>query len=335
MQELKIRLLDEIQQDIPFVRKPFDVISERLGISLGKTVELLKDLKEKGIIRQIAPIYDTKSLGYISSLVAFKIEDDYLQEAVKILNAHPGISHNYLREDEFNVWFTIALPPDSRLGLDNTIDILKEKTKATKYVVLNTKRVFKISARFVEDGLRRESINKPKIFFGTLSEIDKLIVKYTQYDLPIVENPFDELAYKIDIDVETLLKILENYRNSGIIRRFSGLLNHKKAGYMANGMSVWEISDEKVEAYGVLMSSFKAVTHCYERTTNEDWPYNLFCMIHGKTKEEVYTILGQIKDSMEINIPHKVLFSSKEFKKVRLRYFEEDYYIWEENNHLV
>ncbi len=332
MQDLENKIIEAIQQDIPFVREPFDMVAEKLGLSISKTLELLQNLKQKHIIRQIAPIYDTKSLGYKSSLVAFKIEEKDLTDAVNILNAHPGVSHNYLRDDEFNVWFTIAIPPDSTLSMENTINILFRRTKAKEYAVLNTKRVFKISARFVENANEKENTDKPKSFEGTLSDKDKLIIKHTQYDLPIVKRPFDEIAKKLNINVDYLLNMLSKYKENGIIRRFSGLLHHRNAGFNANGMSVWEVPEDKIEDYGTLMSSFRAVTHCYERTINEHWKYNLFCMIHGKTKEDVYEVIKCIENDIGTNLSHKILFSSKEFKKVRLRYFEDDYYKWESEN---
>ena len=332
MQDLENKLIEVIQQDIPFVEEPFETIAETLGLPVSKTMELLQDLKQRGIIRQIAPIYDTKSLGYESSLVAFKIDEEDLTNAVNILNEHPGISHNYLRDDEFNVWFTIAIPPDSSLGMKRTIDILLRKTKAKKYAVLNTKRVFKISARFVDNAQERENLNTPKSFKGVLSDEDKLIIKHTQYDLPITRRPFDGISKKLNMDVNNLLKKLAEYKEVGIIRRFSGLLHHRNAGFNANGMSVWEVPEDKIEDYGTLMSSFKAVTHCYERTTNEYWKYNLFCMIHGKTKEDVYDVIELIKNEIGEDLSYRVLFSLKEFKKVRLRYFEDDYYKWESEN---
>jgi len=332
MQDLENKLIETIQQDIPFVREPFDAMAEKLGLSVSKTIELLQDLKQRHILRQIAPIYDTKSLGYNSSLVAFKVGEEDLTEAVDILNKHPGVSHNYLRNDEFNIWFTVAIPPDSTLGMENTIDILFRKTKAKKYAILNTKRVFKISARFVGNTQEKETTSKPKSFNGVLSDEDKLIIKHTQYDLSLIRRPFDEISQKLNIDIDSLLNKLTEYKELGIIRRFSGLLHHKNAGFNANGMSVWKVPEDKIEDYATIMSSFKAVTHCYERTTNEHWKYNLFCMIHGKTKEDVYDVIELIKNEIEENLSYRVLFSLKEFKKVRLHYFEDDYYKWELEN---
>jgi DNA-binding Lrp family transcriptional regulator len=334
MQALKQKLIDVIQQDIPIQENPFQWIAEQLNMDLDNVFELLKALKQEGILRQIAPIYDTKSLGYQSGLVAVAVEDNDIEKAVYILNEHPGVSHNYLRNDTFNIWFTIAIPPDSRIGLEETIKILiREIGTDAKYVILNTKRVFKINTRFMQDAkemMKREDFVDPKIFSGRLDEIDKYIIRETQYDLPIVDKPFHDIANRLDLGVDILIKKLSKYKEQGIMRRFSGLINHRKAGFNANGMSVWIVPEDKIEEYGKIMASFKGVTHCYERTTNEFWHYNLFCMIHGKDEKEVYDTVYAIQQALGDEIPFKVLFSSKEFKKTRLRYFEDDYYRWED-----
>ncbi len=322
------RILNIIQQDIPLQREPFDFIAESLGCSLEKVFELLKSLKQEGVIRQIAPIYDTKSIGYKSALVSFKVDETNLNKTVSILNSHPGVSHNYLRDDEFNVWFTIAVPPDSKFGLEKTIELLEEKTHTKEYIILTTKKVFKISARFVEHGEHQNDAKEVKTFEGEVSEEDKEIIRITQYDLEITKRPFDSIAQRLDIDIDRFIERLNWYKSVGIMRRFSGLLNHRKAGFLANGMSVWEIPQDKIDEYGTFMASFDAVTHCYERNTNKYWKYNLFAMIHGKTKEDVYKVVNSIKEFAK-NMPHKVLFSTQEFKKTRLHYFEPAFYEWE------
>ena len=125
---MKQEILSRIQKKFPLVPKPFKVIADELDMSEDEVLAILQEEKKKNIIRQTSAIFDTKRLGYTSSLVAFKIAPEKISAAVKIINSHPGISHNYERNHEFNIWFTMAISPESKLGLDNTVDLLSKLT---------------------------------------------------------------------------------------------------------------------------------------------------------------------------------------------------------------
>src|ERR671931_1215272 len=101
-------------------------------------------LLDKRIIREVTPIFDTRALGYQSMLVAAKVDPEYPHRAAKIINSHPGVTHNYLRNHDFNLWFTIATEPGSKLGLDGTLDVLQRLTGAESIRQLPTLRLFKI-----------------------------------------------------------------------------------------------------------------------------------------------------------------------------------------------
>ena len=116
-------LLGVLQETIPFSRRPFAGLGERCGLTEDEVLARVMALKENKVIRQISAIFDTRSLGYASSLVAAKIAPEKLDDAVAVINSHPGVSHNYLRNHEFNLWYTIAVPPTSRLGLEKTVEL--------------------------------------------------------------------------------------------------------------------------------------------------------------------------------------------------------------------
>ncbi len=323
-------LLKEIQEGIPIESRPFKKIGENIGIDEKEVIETLKRLKDEKIVRQISPIYDTKSLGYDSSLVAFKTKN--IEETAEFINSHPGVSHNYERNDEFNLWFTVAVPPDSRLGLEKTVEIMARETGTEDYVILKTEKLFKIGVKLsfssVKEKEEKIERKKKKVDYN-LTEEDKEIIKVTQNDIPLVSEPFKILAEEIDISEEKLLEKLNLYKEAGIMRRFAAILFHRKAGFKANGMTVWKVPEEKVEEIGYKLASYKAVSHCYKRTTNEKWQYNIFAMIHGKTKEEIEELVKEV--SKEICIEdYKILYSTREFKKQRIKYFSEEFYKWEE-----
>ncbi|MEO1938732.1 MAG: Lrp/AsnC family transcriptional regulator, partial [Sulfurimonas sp.] len=162
--ELKDEILSRIQKKFPLTPKPFEVIAKELDIEEKEVLEILREQKEANIIRQTSAIFDTKRLGYKSSLVAFKIPKDKISDAVKIINAHPGVSHNYERNHDFNIWFTMAVAPDSTLGLERTIEILAKLTEADDYIMLPTLKLFKINVKLNTTGkdAKKEHVKKVK-----------------------------------------------------------------------------------------------------------------------------------------------------------------------------
>ncbi len=332
VEDITNEILKEIQEGLPIELDPFKPLAERLSIPEDQFLEILKRLKDKKIIRQISPIYDTKSLGYDSSLVAFSVDKEDLLKVAGIVNQHPGVSHNYERNHPFNLWFTIAVPPDSRLGLERTVEILARKSGVKKYVILRTIKFFKIGVKLNPTGTdtTKEKYIEKKTAKRKLTEEEKLIIKETQFDLPLQKNPFSIYSKKLGIPQEDIVNKLKQFKEEGFMRRFAGILNHRKAGFKANGMVVWKVPEDRVDQIGKILASYKAVTHCYLRTTNQYWQYNLFSMVHGKTEKEVQEVVKSMVNETGIDDYH-ILYSTKEFKKVRLKYFTEDYYQWEQN----
>ncbi|WP_457639293.1 siroheme decarboxylase subunit alpha [Persephonella sp.] len=324
-------LLKILQKGIPIEKRPFKTISQKLGISEEEVISMIKELKEQKIIRQISPIYDTKALGYESSLVAFKVKGD-IEKTAEEINKHPGVSHNYERTDSFNLWFTIAVPPDSKLGLEKTVNILAERTGTQDFAILKTEKLYKIGVKLDFDNLREKEtapIQQKEIKSYQLTEKDKKIIRVTQKDIPLDREPFKIYGEILGIKEEILIERLKEYQKAGVMRRFAAILYHRKAGFKANGMTVWKVSEDRVDEIGYLLASYRAVSHCYRRTTNEKWQYNLFSMIHAQSKEELESFVKEISEEIRIT-DYKILYSTREFKKKRINYFSEDFYLWEE-----
>lgn len=330
---LREELLKLIQSDIPIVERPFLWLAQKLGTSEGKVMSEIESLKEEGVVRQISPIFDTRAVGYDSSLVAFKVDSERIEEVARFVNSHPGVSHNYEREDELNLWFTIAVPPDARLSLEETVSLIAERTGVKDYAVLRTLRTFKIGVKLDYGKLEeREEVKvRSPVEASKLSELEKKVVRESQKDIPLTERPFGEVARRIGMEEEDLLEVLRSFKEKGIIRRFSAILYHRRVGFRANGMVVWKVSPERVEEVGRYLSSFKSVSHCYERTTNGIWSYNLFSMVHGKRRDEVVDFVNRVSEEIGVK-SYKILFSKREFKKRRVELFSEAFYEWEKNN---
>lgn len=153
-----------------------------------------------------------------------------------------------------------------------------------------------------------------------LTDKDKKLINALSKGIPFVLNPFEELAEETELSEEEVLKRIRRYQISGLIRRFGATLRHDRVGFTANAMSVWAISNDRVNEVGNLIASYKEVTHCYERVSHHDWPYNLYAMIHGKSKNECERIAADISKKAGIN-EYKLLYSTKEFKKTNMEYF--------------
>ena len=330
--ELKNELLYQMQSSFPLVPKPFFELAKKFNTTEENIINLVKELKEQKIIRQTSAIFDTKRLGYKSSLVAFKVDENNIEKAVEIINSHPGVSHNYLRDHEFNIWFTIAVEPTSRLGLEKTVEILSKKSTARDYLILPTIKMFKISVKMDTTGkqAKKEKVKRAKHKEIELTPLHIETIKELQKDIAIVSEPFLEAKEKLNISYDELFNIANELKESGIMRRFATILHHRKAGFNANAMSVWEAPEEKAQEIGKQLASFSAVSHCYLRPKFPNWPYNIFAMVHAKTEEESNTLIEEMAKETGLTNYTK-LYSTKEFKKQRIIYFSDEFKKWEES----
>jgi DNA-binding Lrp family transcriptional regulator len=329
------QLLNAMQGGFPIVPRPYAAVAEALGVDEDLVMSRVRELIAERIIRQVTPIFDTRAFGYGSMLVAAKVDPEHPWAPAKIINSHPGVSHNYLRNHEFNMWFTIAVEEESKLGLQGTLDVLQELTGAESIRQLPTLKLFKIRMDLDMEGdtdalAKAVQVVEP-IDLGKqpYDDLDIAVVRATQGDLPVVSEPYADAAHEIGIPVERLIEHLEGMVERKLLRRVAAILFHRRAGFSANGMGVWRVPDDKIAEYGPKMAAFRGISHCYERPTYEDWRYQIFTMAHGRSKEECDAILDAIETEMPDIQERATLYSSTEFKKVRLLYFTDSFRDWE------
>jgi DNA-binding Lrp family transcriptional regulator len=334
LDDLDRRVMNLMQGSFPLDPRPYASVAAAAEVTEAEVLARVQRLLDERIIRQVTPIYDTRALGYGSMLVAAKVDAEHPWRAAKIINSHPGVSHNYLRNHEFNMWFTIAVEEDSKLGLQGTLDVLQELTGAQSIRQLPTLKLFKIrmdlEMEASTDTLASEGIAEAPVDLEGVAyeELDREIIRTTQGDLPVVAEPYAPAAAALGMTQAELLEHLAGMKERGILRRVAAILYHRRAGFSANGMGVWKVADEQIAELGPRMASFRGISHCYQRPTYEDWPYSVFTMAHGRSKAECDAILDAIADEFAIS-ERATLYSSTEFKKVRLLYFTDDFKSWE------
>lgn len=328
------KLLNLIQAPFPLVEQPFLHLGNEAGISEAAVLDRLKELKRQNVLRQISAIFDTRRLGYKTTLVAMALDPDQLHQAAMEINKHPGVSHNYAREGSYyNLWFTLAVPPEH--NLEATAHYMGRKTNALETRIMPTIRFFKIgvnfdmlketgsSYNFSPDGFDKgeaDSWNQPV----AVTDAEKDAIREMQEDLPLVPKPFNPIADRLSMSVQKMFSLVHDFQERRIMRRYSAVLHHRRSGFRANAMIVWKVPPERSEEVGMLMAAHKAVTHCYERPTFPDWPYTHFTMVHATTTEGCEEFNQEISDSTGIT-DRLVLYSTREYKKTRVRYFVRDY----------
>ena len=333
MDNLDKEILNEIQWTFPLVSQPYHEIAKKFNVSVEEIKKHLINLKQSGVLRQLSAIFDTRRLGYKSSLIAMEIEPDKLDFIASQINRHPGVSHNYERNHQFNLWFTLAVPPGS--DLKSEVDKFLKLDGIKKFRLLPTIQLFKIGVKLdIVDEKKHEvkpTEEKKKIqnvkFVPT--EEDKEFIRELQKDLEIVDKPFLKASQKLGMTEDQLFDKLKHYENIGVMRRYAAILRHRDLGFIANGMIVWKVPEERISKVGEKLGAFPQITHCYQRPVYNDWPYNVFSMIHCKSEEEAKNMAKQIQKEVHVD-EYKILFSAREFKKTRVEYFVENEFKLEE-----
>ena len=333
MDNLDKEILNEIQWTFPLVAQPYHDIAKKFSVTPEAIKERLIRLKKIGVLRQLSAIFDTRKLGYKSSLIAMEIEADKLDFVAQQINRHPGVSHNYERNHQFNLWFTLAVPPGSDLKTE--VDKIKKLEGIKKVRLLPTIKLFKIGVKLdiVEEKKHeiKPSEEKKKIrdvkFVAT--EDDKKFIRELQKDLDIVDRPFLNAAKKLGMTEEQVFEKLKQYEEIGVMRRFAAILRHRDVGFVANGMIVWKVPEERITEVGEKLGAFPQVSHCYQRPVYADWPYNVFSMIHCKSQDEAQEMAKTIQNQINVD-EYRILFSAREFKKTRVEYFVEQKFSLEE-----
>lgn len=325
MQELDQRdreLLGALQGEIPLVSTPYAFIGQSLDMSEKEVIKRTERLKREGLVRQLAAWFDARALGYRSCLVAARVSPSRIDDAAAVINAHPGVTQNYRRNNDLNLWFTLFVAPQSKLGLEKTIDVLGREADCETVRALPTLKLYKSSNAETESHSEHASDYTPL----TPAEIE--CVRLLQRDLPLQPRPFDVLARNSGVPADELLATARTLQKRGQIRRFTASVTSRKPGFVASAMGVWVVPQDSVDDYATKLSQNRAVSHCYLRPVYDDWPYNVYTTVHARSVDECESVIQDL--AIDTHLSQKqALFPTREYKKVRASYFSTEELEWE------
>lgn len=320
MNTLDRELLEALQFDFPLVPRPFAVMGEKIGMSENAVIAAVMRLKKGNIVRQISAIFDSSKIGYTSTLAAFRVDPARIETVAASLSLLPGVSHNYQREGNFNLWFTLTM--ESGKNLEKTIAKLARENNVSEWLYLPSIRQFKISFRLPMGSMpaKRPPENDSPESTAKPPKINKNFVRELQKDLPVCSRPFRAAARRLGTTEAAVLNTMRRYVEHRIARRFAAVLRQTNAGFAANVMVAWAPGGSEKEKLGKYAAGLPLVSHCYERPVSATWPYSVYTMIHGKTMQDCERAIRDIarKSGVKDYCPLRTI---REFKKQRIEYF--------------
>lgn len=329
MQELDNRdreLLGALQGEIPLVSTPYAFLGQTLDMSEKEVIKRTERLKRDGLVRQLTAYFDARALGYRSCLVAARVSPARIDDAAAAINAHPGVTQNYRRNNDLNLWFTLFVSPQSKIGLEKTVDLLGREAECDAVRALPTLKLYKSASTDGEshgDGAHGE--------YTPLTPAEIECVRLLQRDLPLQPRPFDVLARNSGISADELIATARTLHKRGQIRRFSATVASRKAGFVASAMGVWVVPQDSVDDYAAKLAQHRAVSHCYLRPVYDDWPYNLYTTVHARSVDECESVIQDL--AIDTGLSQKqALFPTREYKKVRACFFSQEEEEWEDTH---
>jgi len=318
------KLLRDLQTEFLLEPRPFLPFAREFGVEEKEILEAIRDLIENEKIRRIGANFESRALGYISTLAGACVEPDFLESVATFVSSHRGVTHNYERLHEFNLWFTITAPSDE--AIQEFLERIKTQEGVKKILKLPVVEYYKLNVSLDPEtgqNVAKPSTKKPaaagRHFF---SETEKALIRVVQKEIPLHARPFQSIGEKIGWTEETVLKTLKKWKADGIIRKIGAVLNHRRIGVRANAMVVWEVPAARASQVGRVMAEIPQVSHCYRRVVYPEWPYSHYTMIHAANSESLQKIIRDLSTATGIE-KYLILKSGREFKKVGMRYFEE------------
>lgn len=327
MQALTSRLLNDFQRNFPLDPAPFARIARSLDTTAETVLATLKELQARGAVSRVGPVFRPNTVG-ASTLAAMAVPLQRLEAVAAIVSAFPQVNHNYEREHRFNLWFVVTA--ENPLALQETLNEIRDSTGCA-VLSLPLLRDYHIDLGFrmqLEDHTGFAQLAPDPAAAALEPALQSRrdgaedFIQVVQDGLPLVERPYREIGDRLGWSEQAVIETLQGMIDAGIIKRLGVVVRHHELGYRANAMVVWNVPDDQVDALGQQLGRQDCVTLCYQRPRRlPDWPYNLFCMVHGRDRDDVLACIGRMAEGLGLEaVPHTVLFSGRRFKQRGARY---------------
>jgi DNA-binding Lrp family transcriptional regulator len=317
---LDFQLLNDFQRDFPLCPAPFAELASRLGVGEKVVLGRLENLRREGKISRVGAVFAPKRIG-ASTLAAMAVPPEKLEAVAATVNRFPEVNHNYEREHRYNLWFVVTAASEGRLQAS-----LGAIEQAAGYPLLTLPLLeeFHIDLGFCLNGGKQKCVAtaQPVQPVALMDEAERRLVSVLQEGLPLFIRPFALIAERIGASEIDVLGRIKRWLEEGAIKRFGVVVRHHELGFRANAMLVHDIPDDRVSDIGRALAEEPAVTLCYRRPRRlPDWPYNLFCMIHGRERSEVEATIAELRQRHGLaSCAHETLFSLTRFKQNGARY---------------
>lgn len=311
-------LLNDYQQRFPLCGEPFAAIGDALGWPGSSVLAAYRRWQAAGVISRIGPVFAPQRVG-ASTLAALAVPPARLAEVAAQVSARPEINHNYEREHAWNLWY-VATAPDAA-ALQRTLAEIAAAS-ACPQLVLPLVTPYHIDLGFDLAARPGAGTARPAARTNAAPPPDRRLLAALQDGLPLVDRPYRALAAQLDWPEETLRERLAAWLDGGLIKRFGVVVRHHELGWRANAMCVWAVPPAAIDRLGQALAGAPDVTLCYRRQPSPpDWPYNLYCMIHGRARPAVLATRAALAARLDLDRhPHAVLFSARRFKQCGARY---------------
>ena len=317
---LDLRLLNDYQRDFPLVSRPYAQIAAKLGLDEATVIAAYGEGLVRKVVSRIGAVVAPRRIG-ASTLAAMAVPTHRLEAVAASVNAHTEVNHNYEREDEWNLWFVVTARDAARRA-----EVLDELADETGLPVLSLPLIdeYHIDLGFDLYGAGSPRAGREEVTSApcALPGIESALLAALEDGLPLSPRPFADLGARAGISEDMTLSVLEGWLRDGLIKRFGVVVRHRELGYTENAMCVWDVPDDQVVELGRQLATVPGVTLCYRRERAlPHWPYNLYCMIHGKQRDDVLTLRAGLADRLDLDcFPHRILFSRRCFKQCGARY---------------
>ncbi|MGE5795098.1 MAG: Lrp/AsnC family transcriptional regulator [Bacteroidota bacterium] len=318
MGAVEFRLLNDFQRCFPLAPEPYAVLAETLGVPVPDVLERLACLRDSGAVSRVGAVFRPGAIG-ASTLAAMAVPPDRLEAVAAIVSRFREVNHNYEREHRYNLWFVAAAADEA--ALEALLDRI-ERSTGMDVLALPLVEEYHIDLGFRLDGSGERETRPPRApERATLDAADRRLVAALEDGLELVPRPFAALAARAGLDEAAAIERLARWVADGVIRRFGVVVRHHELGYRANAMVVWDVPDGVAPEYGRALATSEGVTLAYRRARHlPEWPYSLYCMLHGVDRGPVWERLDTLTRALGLEaFPRAVLFSRTRFKQTGAR----------------